>query len=135
MSELKITGKITKVLKNQTGQKKDGSGEWVKKSFVVDNNEQYNNIFCFEVFGQEKVENFEKYNKVGDMVDVTFNVSTNEWTSPQGELKYFTTLQAWKIFKSETKQEGLPMEEVAKLVDDVFEPVDNTKEVEDDLPF
>ena len=49
-----------------------------------------------KVFGVEKVENFVKFNKVGQHVDVDFNVSANEW---QG--KYFTSLSAWKIFKSQ----------------------------------
>jgi hypothetical protein len=94
MSELKVKGKITKILEKLTGQKKDGSGEWVKQSFVIDNGEQYNNLTAFEVFGEEKVENLNKYNKVGDEVEVSFNISCNEW---QG--KYYTTLQAWIIKK------------------------------------
>lgn len=97
MSELKVSGKIVKILDKVTGTKKDGSGEWVKQSFVIDNGEQYNNLASFEVFGDEKVENLNKYNKVGDNVEVTFNISCNEW---QG--KYYTTLQAWKVFKSDS---------------------------------
>ena len=95
MSELKVKGKIVKILDKVTGQKKDGSGEWVKQSFVIDNGEQYNNLASFELFGNEKVENLNKYNKVGDEVEVSFNINCNEW---QG--KYFTSLQAWKVFKA-----------------------------------
>jgi len=94
--ELK-NAKITKILEKVTGEKKDGSGQWVKQSFVVETSEKYNNLYCFELFGDEKVDKFNQYNKVGGMVDVDFNVSTNEW---QG--KYFTTLQAWKVFKSDS---------------------------------
>ena len=93
---MKITGKITKVLDVVKGQKKDGSGEWQKLTFVVETNETYNNVYAFELFGEEKVENFGKYNKVGQDVDVEFNVQCNEW---QG--RYFTTLSAWKIMKAE----------------------------------
>ena len=89
---MELVGVITKVLDKITGQKKDGSGEWVKQSFVIDTEETYNNIICFELFGAEKVENFNKYNKVGDKVTVEFNINCNEW---QG--KYFTTLGAWKV--------------------------------------
>ena len=120
---MKVTGKITKVLDKVTGQKKDGSGEWVKQSFILDNNEKYNNIFCFELFGDEKVENFNKYNSVGQFVDVEFNVSTNEW---QG--KYFTSLQCWKVFKAEVSEIDVP----------AFTEVSSgdLKEVADDLlPF
>lgn len=93
---MEVTGKITKILPIETGQKKDGSGEWKKLSFILDNNAQYNNIFCFEIFGAEKVDKFNQYNRVGDVVKVDFNVNTNEW---QG--KYYTSLQAWKVFKSD----------------------------------
>ena len=119
---MEVSGKITKVLDKVTGQKKDGSGEWVKQSFVLETDEQYNNLYCFEVFGAEKVENLNKYNKVGDVVKVDFNVNTNEW---QG--KYFTTLQAWKIFKSEQEQ----LEQARKVVDSVLPPA----EEDDNLPF
>jgi len=93
---MEVTGKIVKILPIETGQKKDGSGEWKKQLFLVDNNESYNNIHCFEIFGEEKVDNFNKFNKLNDVVKVLFNISTNEW---QG--KYFTSLQSWRIEKAE----------------------------------
>ena len=97
---MEVQGKITKILDKQTGAKKDGSGEWVKQSFTLETEEKYNNLYCFEVFGDEKVENLNKYNKVGDSVSVEFNVSTNEWKG-----KYFTSLQAWKVMKAEQSAE------------------------------
>ena len=94
---MEITGKITKMLEPQTGTSKAGK-EWSKQSFVVETDEQYNNLYCFDVFGGEKVANLTKYNKVGDTVKVEFNVNTNEW-----EGKYFTSLSAWRIGKVESK--------------------------------
>lgn len=91
---MEVSGVITKILPIQKGQKKDGSGEWQKQLFILDSKAEYNNIYCFEIFGNEKVENFNKYNKENDFVKVDFNVKTNEY---QG--KYFTTLDAWKVFK------------------------------------
>lgn len=92
---LEVTGKITKILDLQTGTTQSGS-EWKKQSFILETTEQYNNVYCFELFGEEKVENFLKFNKVGNEVKVDFNVNTNEWKG-----KYFTTLSAWKVFKSD----------------------------------
>ena len=108
---MKITGKITKVLETVSGTSKAGK-EWKKLSFVVTTTEEYNNLYCFDVFGEEKVENFEKYNKVGDEVDVEFNVKTNEWKD-----KYFTSLDAWKIFKTDATSAA------------------QAEPVKDDLPF
>ena len=102
---MKITGKITKILEKESGTSKLGK-DWVKQTFIIDTGEKFNNIAAFEVFGSEKVENLNKYNKVGDDVEIDFNISCNEWNG-----KYFTTLQAWKIFKAK--------EEVATESDDL----------------
>lgn len=111
---MEVKGKITKVLEKQSGVSK-ADKEWTKLSFILETTEEYNNLYCFEVFGTEKVENFEKYNKVGQEVEVSFNVSTNEWNG-----KYFTSLQAWKIFKADGVAET---------------PKNEGEPVEDDLPF
>ncbi len=110
---MKVTGVITKIQPVEEGVSKAGK-EWKKLTFVLETPEEYNNIYAFEVFGGEKVDNFVKFNKVGQSVDVDFNVSCNEW---QG--KYFTSLQAWKIFKAEEAQIGSGA----------------TQPAEDDLPF
>ena len=93
---LQISGIIKKFLPIEKGLTKAGA-EWQKQSFIVSNNDGYEGkeqIFCFEIFGEEKVQNFNKFNKVGDAVTIDFNINTNEW---QG--KYFTSLQSWKVSK------------------------------------
>jgi hypothetical protein len=98
----KVTGKIKKVLDKQEGTSKQGK-EWSKQSFVVSNNDGYEGkevIYCFEIFGGEKVKKFNDFNKVGDNVDVNFNISTNEY-----EGRYYTSLSAFSVFKSESKVE------------------------------
>jgi hypothetical protein len=92
---MKVTGVIKEVGEVVTGISK-ADKPWKKVTFVVETSEEYNNIYPLEVFGEEKVDNFLKFNKVGQSVDVDFNVSANEWKG-----KYFTTLSAWKIFKAE----------------------------------
>lgn len=120
---LQITGTLTEFLKPQTGTTKDGSN-WIKQQFIVDTKEKYNNLYCFEVFGDEKVENLTKYQKVNDVVTVEFNVNTNEY---QG--KYYTTLSAWKITKDKANNDVIPPAQA-------FAPVTNFNEEEhDDLPF
>jgi single-strand DNA-binding protein len=42
--------------------------------------------------------------RVGDMVRVTFNVRGREWQSPQGETKYFNSLDVWKLEPAETNR-------------------------------
>lgn len=104
---MKVTGVITNILPTEEGVSKAGK-EWKKLTFTLETSEDYNNLYAFEVFGAEKVDNFIKFNKVAQSVDVDFNVSCNEWKG-----KYFTSLQAWKIFKAEHNEElvGKPVEE------------------------
>ena len=54
-----VTGKIIEILPTEKGTSKAGK-DWQKLTFAIDTNEQYNNIIAFEVFGDEKVENFFK---------------------------------------------------------------------------
>ena len=110
---MKVTGKIENILQTQTGTSKTGK-EWKKTSFIVKTDDEYNNLYCFDIFGEEKVDNFLQWNAKGDVVDVDFNVKTNEWKG-----KYFTSLDAWKIFKADNNKQK---EEVAV-------------EEESDLPF
>lgn len=91
---LSVTGKLIKFLEVESGESKSGTS-WSKQQFIVQTESQYNNLYCFEVFGNEKVENLTKYQKEGDNVTVEFNVNTNEYKG-----KYYTSLSAWKISKA-----------------------------------
>ena len=125
---LQISGLLKNILPLEQGLSKAGA-EWQKQLFIVSNNEGYEGkeqLFCFEVFGSEKVDNFNKFNKVGDSVTVDFNINTNEWKG-----KYFTSLQSWKITKNENSTQIN-----AGGTKPTFEPVTNFNEEEfDDLPF
>ena len=114
MSEFKVTGKVEKILPVVKGTTKAGA-EWQKLEFVIKTDDEYNNIYCFEIFGDEKVESFNKYTKLHDMVEVKFNVKCNEWKE-----KYYSSLSAWSVFKAEAAP--------------AFEPV-AVDEQSGDLPF
>ena len=121
MSELKITGNITKVLELQTGTSKAGK-DWQKLNFIVETEAEYNNVYCFELFGDDKIESFNKWNKVGSKVTIGFNVNCNEYKG-----KYYTSLSAWNIFN---EFKDAPTEAEKDSVED--KSVDNQS---DDLPF
>jgi len=105
MSELKVKGTITEVLKVESGVSKAGK-EWQKLTFILDTKEQFNPLVAFSLFGSEKVENFNKYNKVGDEVDVSFNISSREH-----EGKWYNSIDAWKVFKASTDQKLVAAED------------------------
>ena len=116
-----VKGTIKKIMPVQEGTSKAGK-EWKKLTFVVANDGGYEGkeqIFAFDLFGEEKVDKFLQYNKVGQAVDVSYNIRTNEWND-----KYFTTLDAWKIMKADASSEPVKTESA-------FETVEQN----DSLPF
>ena len=48
---------------------------------------------------QDKCDSIDSFNN-GDELKVQFNLRGREWKSPTNEIKYFNTLEAWKIEKS-----------------------------------
>jgi len=111
---LELSGTIKSISEVEQGTSKAGK-DWKKQTFVISNNEGYNDseqIFAFEVLGEEAVSNLTKYNKVGDVVKVSFNIRTNEWKD-----KFYTSLSSWRIEKAENTQTA------------------ETKEAVEDLPF
>ena len=94
MSE--IQGKITVIGEVKKGTSKAGK-DWQSLQFVVETDEQYNNVYPMELFGSEKIDNFMKYNKVGQLVDCKFNISASKWQD-----KYFVKLACWSVFGVKT---------------------------------
>lgn len=68
-----------------------------KREFVVEysENPQYAEFIKFELI-QDKCDLLDDL-KIGQDVDVYFNLRGRKWTDPQGEVKYFNSLQAWRI--------------------------------------
>ena len=96
MEDLKIKGRIEKIIPGENGISKSGK-EWANLQFVINTEAQYNPEVCFKLFGTpEKVENFKKFNKVGDNVIVSFNVSSREYNG-----KYYNDLSAWRVDKQD----------------------------------
>ena len=87
----KLTGKIK--VKKETEVISD---KFSKREFVLtDASSMYPQDISFQLT-QDKcglIDSFE----AGSNVEVSFNLRGREWTSPQGEVKYFNTLEAWRI--------------------------------------
>ncbi|MCX7727958.1 MAG: DUF3127 domain-containing protein [Bacteroidia bacterium] len=92
---MELVGKIKKVMDTQVV-----SDKFKKREFVLstDLNTPYPQHILFQTT-QEKCALLDAL-KPNDEVKVTFNIRGREWTSPQdGQVKYFVTLEAWRIDK------------------------------------
>ena len=78
--------------------------------------------------------------QVNDQVEVSFNIRGREWTSPQGEVKYFNSLEAWRIEKvNQGAAQGMPQGGPSAMNLDPMTAAPsaavNVTSEDDDLPF
>ena len=68
-----------------------------KREFVVEysENPQYPEFVKFELT-QDRCDIINAF-KPGEDIEVWFNLRGRKWTDPKGEVKYFNSLQAWRI--------------------------------------
>ena len=89
----KFQGKIKVINETQVISEK-----FKKREFVVtDTSSMYPQDVMFQSV-QDKCDMLNGY-AVEDQVEVSFNLRGREWTSPDGVVKYFNTLDAWRIEK------------------------------------
>ena len=65
---------------------------------------------------------------IGETIEVSFNLRGRAWQSPQGETKYFNTLDAWRVEKIGGNNTGSP-----RGPEDLSTKTEEAKD--DDLPF
>lgn len=124
---MEVQGKIKLIDETKTY----GSNGFRKRELVVTTEEQYPQHIMIE-FVQDKTDLLNTF-KVGQQVKVSINLRGREWVNPQGETKYFNSIQGWRIESMDEAVSGdmPPMPPV-----DAFEPANDFKEEDhDDLPF
>lgn len=90
-----------------------------KREFVITTQEEYPQDILLQVT-QDKCALFNDV-QIGQTITAHFNLRGREWINPNGEAKYFNTLDAWRIEKgqvNETSRSAVP-----------------NPTVDDDLPF
>lgn len=103
-----------------------------KREFVVEfaENPQYPEFVKFELI-QANCDLLENYN-VGDSINISFNLKGRKWTDKNGEVKYFNSLQAWRL----EKEAGTP---TVESTPEAASPSKDWKQEsfssDDDLPF
>ena len=86
--EIKLTGKIIRVLDPREGMSANTGKSWKVQEFVLlDEKQAY---ICFEVFGEQRLQDWAL--GVGDIVELTADLESREWNG-----KFFTRISAWKL--------------------------------------
>jgi hypothetical protein len=102
-----------------------------KVSFRVKTDDTYPQEVEFDV-KQDKADSFLQYNKVGNFVDIDFNLqgrSSLKAGDPETARRWWNTLDAWKIFKAESPANAVVSQAPFETVDSFSE------QPHDDMPF
>jgi len=130
MSQFQLKNVRIKVI-NPTVQVSD---KFSKREFVVtdSSNGNYPQDILFQST-QDKCALLDSF-QLNDHVDVSFNIRGREWTSPQGEIKYVTSLEAWRIERASISPSP-PAPEDFGIPTGGGSPLETSNEESDDLPF
>lgn len=121
-----FSGKIIAVLPPKSGVAKATGNEWKAQEYVIENHDQYPKKMCFEVFGMEKIEQFNI--QLGEEINVSFDIDARQWND-----RWFNSIRAWKVERvaagAGAQMPGMPPPPPTAVPE--FNPGDE----KDDLPF
>ena len=82
------------------------SDRFTKRDFVLttEASTPYPQHVSFQIT-QDKCSLLDQFNE-GEEIKVQFNLRGREWKSPQGETKFFNTLEAWRIERLQGSNNG-----------------------------
>lgn len=86
----KISGRIIAVMQMKTGTSQKGT--WASQEYVLETHDSYPQKVCFEVFGTEKIQQFNI--QMNDEVDIMYNFDAREFKG-----RWYNTIRAWSVFK------------------------------------
>lgn len=89
---MEVTGKIIAALAKRTGVAKASGNTWAAQEYVIEIPGTYPKRVCFEVFGEERIKEFDI--KVMDTLTVSFDIDAREYNG-----RWFNTLRAWKVVR------------------------------------
>ncbi len=98
---METTGKLHAVFES-----KQVTERFRKREFVVElaDNPRYPQYVLFQLTG-DRCESLDDF-RVGDEVRVEFSLRGREWKSPQGEMKYFNSLDVWAVEKNDAGRDS-----------------------------
>lgn len=87
---MELTGKIIAVLPAQGGVSQRTGNPWKSQDYVIETQETYPKKCCFNVFGDEKIQ--EMNIQLGETLTVSLDINANEYQD-----KWYNQVRAWKV--------------------------------------
>lgn len=99
---MEIQGTIKEIRNTETV----GTNNFQKRDLILVTTEQYPQYLSIQ-FVQDKCNILDNFGS-GEMVTVSINLKGREYSSPNGEIKYFNTLQGWRIARDNQVSQEQP---------------------------
>ena len=127
---MELAGKVIAVLEARGGTSRNGN-EWKVQEYVIETHDQYPRHMCFDVFGADKIQQFNI--QMGEELNVFFDIDAREWNG-----RWFNSLRAWKVERVAATQQVPPVAAPFPPTGAPApaSPVDfSSSDEKDDLPF
>lgn len=127
---MELSGRVIAVLEPRGGVSRNGN-EWKVQEYVIETHDQYPRRMCFDVFGADKIQQFNI--QMGEELNVSFDIDAREW---QG--RWFNSIRAWRVERvnSNAQAAGVPpVEAPFPPINAAPAPDFSTGNEQDDLPF
>ena len=128
--KMELAGKVIEILEARKGQSKTTGNNWMVQSYVIETHDQYPKKMVFEVFGEDKIKQFNI--QAGEEINVSFDIDARQWQN-----KWFNSIRAWKVERVNAENPVPPVDAPFPPMSPVSgEPVNfNDSDKTDDLPF
>ena len=93
---MELAGKVIAILQPRDGVSKNTGNKWMVQSYVIETHDQYPKRMVFEVFGEDKIKQFNI--QIGEEINVSFDIDARQWQD-----KWFNQIRAWKIDRVEAQ--------------------------------
>ena len=129
---MEIIGKAIAALQVKSGVSQRTGEQWQSREYVIETQEQYPKKICFEVFGTDKLKEFNIRNN--DLIKVHFDITAREYNG-----KWYNTIRAWNV--DHVNQDGSVVGSTAAApvaqapAVPTTSPAASAHESFDDLPF
>ena len=105
---MELQGKVIFISEPRSGIAKTTGNPWMTQDYVIETHEQYPKRMMFNVFGEDKIK---QYNiQLGDEINVFFDINAREY---QG--KYYNDIRAWRVDKVDPNQPVQPIPSAGSL--------------------
>ena len=117
---MELQGKVIAVLPERSGV--SARGEWKSQSFVIETHEQYPKKLVFDVFGADRLAQFNIQS--GEEINVSFDIDAHEYNG-----RWFNEIRAYNVIR------GGATVAVAGAPAPAPAPAAPAEDTGDDLPF